>query len=121
MQVRGALSAPQQARLRRYIEDRLHEDLSVSDLADLCGLRPRHFSTLFRRAFGQTPYRYVIDRRLARGADLLTTSSCDVDEIALRLGFASASHFTSEFRRLYQTTPRRYAREQAARSFSLSS
>jgi AraC family transcriptional regulator len=87
----------------------------VSDLANLCGLRARHFSSLFKRAVGKTPYRYVIDRRLERGAEMLRQSGSDVDDIALRLGFASASHFIAEFRRTYKTTPRRYrhARESA--------
>lgn len=111
MRVRGALSEDQKRRIVRYIEERLHDDVSVSDLAGLCGLQARHFSTLFRHAFGRSPYRYVIDRRLARGAKLLVSSGSDVDAIALGLGFSSASHFTAEFRRAYGTTPRRYSRE----------
>jgi len=110
MRVRGALSEDQKRRVSRYVEERLHDDVSVSELAGLCGLQARHFSTLFRRAFGRSPYRYVIDRRLARGAQLLLNSGSDVDAIALGLGFSSASHFTAEFRRAYGSTPRRYAR-----------
>lgn len=110
MRVRGALSEDQKRRVARYVEERLHEDISVSELAALCSLQARHFTTLFRRAFGRSPYRYVIDRRLARGAQLLVRSSSDVDAIALGLGFSSASHFTAEFRRAFGTTPRRYAR-----------
>jgi AraC-like DNA-binding protein len=113
MRVRGALSDDQKRRICRYIEDRLHDDISVSELAGLCGLQARHFTTLFRRAFGRTPYRYVLDRRLARGAQLLVKSSSDVDAIALGLGFSSASHFTAEFRRAYGETPRRFARSRS--------
>jgi len=58
----------------------------------------------------------VIDRRLARGAQLLVSSGSDVDAIALGLGFSSASHFTAEFRRAYAITPRRYARERSTRT-----
>lgn len=110
MRVHGALSSEQARRVTRYIDERLHDSLSVNDLAALCGLRARHFSSLFKRALGKTPYRYVIDRRLERGAKLLLQSSADIDDIALRLGFASASHFTAEFRRAYDVTPRRYRR-----------
>jgi AraC family transcriptional regulator len=110
MRVKGLLSAAQQQRLRRHIEERLHENVSVGDLAALCGLQARHFSTLFRRAFGKTPYRYVIERRLARGAEQLGKTSADIGELALRLGFCSSSHFAVEFRRFYGVTPRGYAR-----------
>lgn len=111
MRVRGALSEDQKRRVARYVEERLHDDVTVTELAALCGLQARHFSSLFRLAFGRSPYRYVIDRRLARGAKLLVSSGSDVDAIALGLGFSSASHFTAEFRRAFGTTPRRYARQ----------
>jgi AraC-like DNA-binding protein len=109
--VRGVLSDGHQRRLRRYIEDRLHEDLRVEELAALCGLRCRQFSSLFKRSFGQSPYRYVLDRRLARGAELLCAADRDVAEISNRLGFCSSSHFATEFRRCYGVSPTRYARE----------
>jgi AraC-like DNA-binding protein len=110
--VRGVLSDGHQRRLRRYIEDRLHEDLRVDELATLCGLRGRQFSTLFKRTFGKSPYRYVLDRRLARGAELLRAADRDVADISNRLGFCSSSHFATEFRRSYGVSPTRYARQQ---------
>ncbi len=109
--VRGVLSEGHERRLRRYIEERLHESLRVEELAALCGLRPRQFATVFKRSFGTSPYRYVLDRRLARGAELLRGADCDVAEISSRLGFCSSSYFATEFRRMYGTSPSRYARE----------
>ncbi|MDD9965901.1 MAG: AraC family transcriptional regulator [Myxococcales bacterium] len=109
MQVRGALSASQRHRLRRHIDERLMGDLRVSELAAVCGLGLRHFSTLFRRAFGVSPHRYVLQRRLQRGADLLAHSGCDIAEIALNSGFSSQSHFSTAFKRAYGVTPRQFA------------
>jgi AraC family transcriptional regulator len=109
MQVSGALSDGQCRKLKRYIDERLMEELRLPDLASVCGLRPRHFTTLFRRAFGVPPHRYVLQRRLARGADYLSSSGFEIAEIALRTGFSSQSHFTTAFRRAFGVTPRRYA------------
>lgn len=111
LRVRGSLSDAQCRRLRRHIEERLHENLSVTELAVLCDLGPRQFSSLFRRAFGRSPYRYVLDQRVARGAQLLVSAGADLEEIALRVGFSSASHFSTVFRRAYGQAPARYARE----------
>jgi AraC family transcriptional regulator len=108
--VHGRLSDGHQRRLSRYIDERLHEDLRVDELAALCGLRERQFTTLFKRTFGKTPYRYVIDRRLARGAELLRAGHHDVAEIGSCLGFCSSSHFSSEFRRSFGLSPTHYAR-----------
>ena len=111
MRVSGALGDGQRRKLQRYIDERLMEDLGLAELAAVCGLRPRHFTTLFRRAFGLPPHRYVLRRRLQRGAELLTHSGYDIAEIALRTGFSSQSHFTTAFRRAYGLTPRRFALE----------
>ncbi|MDD9939204.1 MAG: AraC family transcriptional regulator [Myxococcales bacterium] len=107
--VRGGLSHAQRRMLQRYIDERLGENLRIDELAGVCGLKPRQFTVLFQRAFGQTPYRYLLQRRLERGASLLATSSKGVAEIAFLTGFCSQSHFTTSFRRAYGTTPRQYA------------
>ena len=107
---RGRLSEGHQRRLTRYIDERLQDELRVDELAALCGLRERQFTTLFKRTFGKTPYRYVIDRRLARGAELLRAADRDVAEISSCLGFCSSSHFATEFRRCFGVSPTGYAR-----------
>lgn len=108
MRVRGGLADGQCRRLRRYIDERLGGPLKVAELATLCGLQPRHFTTLFQRSFGVTPYQYVVARRVQRGAELLETGSPDIADIAAQVGFASQSHFTTAFRRARGTTPARF-------------
>ncbi len=107
--VRGSLSAGQCRRLRRYIDDHLEDDITLSAIAAEVGLRQRHFSTLFRRAFGVTPHQFLINRRLERGAGLLASTRADISEIALQVGFSSQSHFASAFRKRYGVSPRQYA------------
>jgi AraC family transcriptional regulator len=105
--VRGGLSEAQCRLLRRTIRDRLHENLSLAELASLAGLSTRYFSRLFRQAFGTTPHRYVLEQRLAEGARLLLRGRGAV-EVARVLGFCSQSHFTAAFRQTYGVTPRGY-------------
>ena len=109
MRVRGSLSDGQRRRLTRFIEEQLHNDITLTDLAQIVGLRPRHFSSLFRAAFGTTPHQYLIERRLEHGARLLSSSGADVAAIALHVGFSSQSHFATAFRKRYGVSPRRYA------------
>jgi AraC family transcriptional regulator len=108
---RGHLSDIECHRLRSYVLDRLGDDLSLVDLASLVGRRPRHFSTLFRQAFGVPPHRYVLRLRLSEGARLLASGDCDMSGIAFRLGFCSQSHFASAFRRAFGVPPSRYGAE----------
>jgi AraC family transcriptional regulator len=113
--VRGSLSEGQCRQLRRYVRERLHEELSLAELAALVGLSPRYFSRLFQTAFDTTPHRYVMQERLAEGARQLARGR-DVLEVALALGFCSQSHFTAAFRQAYGLTPRRYAAQKRIRA-----
>lgn len=111
VQVRGSLAEEQQRRLRNYIRDHLSEDLSLRELSALIGRSPRQFTTVFKRAFGMTPHRYVLKARLDEGARLLAQGGVEIAEVAFSLGFSSQSHFTSAFRRAFGKTPSAYALE----------
>jgi AraC family transcriptional regulator len=110
-QARGHLSEAQCRRLRCYVREHLGEDIRLSELAGLVGMSARHFSLLFRRAFGVPPYRYVLSQRLSEGARRLASGPTDLAQLSVELGFCSQSHFSAAFRAEFQTTPRRYALE----------
>jgi AraC-like DNA-binding protein len=111
LRVRGGLSDEQCRRIRSYIRDRLQQELSLVELSSLVGLRPRQFSTLFRRAFGTTAHRYIVTQRVGEAARMLRSGEDNLAGIALRIGFCSQSHFTAAFRSAFGVTPGRYAAE----------
>lgn len=102
------LSHIQARRVIDYIYARLDSDFSLVELASVVHLSPRHFSRLFRNAFGITPHRYVMIERLNRAKELLATSTLSLVEIAECTGFASQSHFTDVFHAATGVTPRYY-------------
>ena len=58
-------------RAKDLVDARYREPLDVQALARAAHLSPAHFSREFRRAFGETPHRYLLTRRLERAAELL--------------------------------------------------
>jgi AraC-like DNA-binding protein len=112
----GRLTAPQRSRLESYVREHLERDLGLEELAGQVGLPPRRFSERFRRSFGTTPHRYVMQVRLLQGARLLAGGRHDIAETAVRVGFCSQSHFTAAFRRVFGETPARYARQRRVTS-----
>ncbi|MDO9321109.1 MAG: helix-turn-helix domain-containing protein [Pseudomonas sp.] len=108
LQVKGGLAAHQRKGLIDYIEQHLDQPLSIDQLAQSVALSPYHFARMFSASFGLPPHRYVLSRRLQRGAQLLRHSRLAVGEIALACGFASASHFSNRFRASFQATPGQY-------------
>lgn len=90
------------------MESRLTGDLTVTELADLCGLSPSHFSRAFKQATGASPQRWMQVRRIELAKSLLRQRSVSLAEIALRCGFADQSHFTRSFSREVGQPPMRW-------------
>jgi AraC family transcriptional regulator len=95
-------------RVDEYIRAHLGEDISVSTLAVLCGMRPDTFARQFRAATGKAPYAYALACRIEHAQRLLRTGASDLTTLAVNLGFASQSHFTTAFRRAVGVTPGSY-------------
>jgi len=94
-----------------YVQAHLRDDLSLVELATAINLSPRHFSRLFRKTFGTTPYQYVMGERINQVKTLLSTKRLSIVEIVDTLGFADQSHLTNVFRKATGLTPRRYQRQ----------
>jgi AraC family transcriptional regulator len=108
---RGSLNALRGSRLRRvtdYINDNLHESLSLTELAQIVSMSSFHFARSFKQATGQTPHQFVTAKRIERAKHLLAESDLPIAEISFRVGFQSQSHFTNLFRKLTATTPKAY-------------
>ncbi len=95
-------------RARDLVDTRYAEPLDVDDLAREAGLSRAHFSTAFRRAFGETPHAYLLTRRLERAAALLRQTDHSVADICMSVGLSSLGSFTTSFRRMYGCTPTAY-------------
>ena len=97
-------------RARDLIDGRYDEALDLQAMADTAHVSPRHFSRSFRRIFGETPYQYLLSRRLERARRLLRTTDDSVAEICLSVGFTSVGSFTSTFTRHVGVSPTTYRR-----------
>jgi AraC-like DNA-binding protein len=95
-------------RAKDLADARYREPLDVRALARAAHLSPAHFSREFRRAFGETPHRYLLTRRLERAAELLRNTDHSVAEICLEVGLRSVGSFTTSFRRAYGLSPTAY-------------
>jgi transcriptional regulator GlxA family with amidase domain len=95
-------------RARDLVDGRYAEPLDLDALARAAHVSPRHFSRSFRRAFGETPYQYLLTRRIERARHLLRTTDLRVAEICFAVGFASVGSFTTTFRRHVGLSPTAY-------------
>jgi AraC-like DNA-binding protein len=104
------------ARLRR-VRDRIDREyaspLDVESLARDAHMSPGHFSREFRRAFGESPYSYLMTRRIERAMALLRRGDLSVTEVSLAVGCASLGTFSTRFAELVGMPPSAYRRHEA--------
>ena len=98
-------------RLRRA-KDAMDRDyaqpLDVAALARIALMSPGHFSRSFRAAYGQTPYGYLMTRRVERAKALLRRGDLSVTEVCFAVGCTSLGSFSSRFRALVGMSPSAY-------------
>lgn len=95
-------------RAKDLIDARYREPLDVAELARAAHLSPAHFSREFRRVFGETPYQYLLTRRLERAAALLRTTDRSIADVCLSVGLTSVGSFTTSFGRAFGLSPVAY-------------
>ncbi|MBO1420331.1 helix-turn-helix transcriptional regulator, partial [Streptomyces sp. FH025] len=95
--------------------DREYEQpLDVAQLARTALMSPGHFSRSFRAAYGESPYGYLMTRRIERAKALLRRGDLSVTEVCLAVGCTSLGSFSSRFTELVGVSPSAYrARDHA--------
>jgi AraC family transcriptional regulator len=104
----GGLSQHQMAQVLDYINDYLHQDIKLADLAVLLDMSQYHFCHLFKQSIAVPPYQYLLQQRVERAKQLLKNSDRSIADIALLCGFNSHSHLSKQFRQLTGMTPKAY-------------
>jgi transcriptional regulator GlxA family with amidase domain len=82
--------------------------LDVPALARGALMSPGHFSRSFRAAFGETPYSYLMTRRIERAKALLRRGDLSVTEVCFAVGCSSLGSFSSRFTELVGESPSAY-------------
>lgn len=98
-------------RLRRA-RDRMDREyaqpLDVTALARTALMSPAHFSRRFREAYSETPYSYLMTRRIERAKALLRHGDVTVTEVCFDVGCTSLGSFSARFTALVGETPSAY-------------
>jgi AraC-like DNA-binding protein len=82
--------------------------LDVPAMARAAHMSPAHFSRQFRAAYGETPYSYLMTRRIERAKALLRRGDLTVTEVCMEVGCTSLGSFSSRFTELVGETPTDY-------------
>jgi AraC-like DNA-binding protein len=95
-------------RARDLINREYASPLDVAALAREALMSQAHFSRQFRAAYGETPYGYLMTRRIERAKALLRNGDLSVTEVCLAVGCTSLGSFSARFTELVGETPTAY-------------
>jgi AraC-like DNA-binding protein len=89
------------------------QPLDVEALARDAHMSAGHFSRQFRLAYGESPYGYLMTRRIERAMALLRRGDLSVTEVCFEVGCSSLGTFSTRFTELVGMPPSDYRRQQA--------
>jgi AraC family transcriptional regulator len=104
----NALSHQDLQRLDDYIDNYLNRDLGLAAFANLFNMSQSYFRRLFKQTTGLSPYKYSLDRRLNKAAQMLVNTNLEIAEIADLAGFSSHRNFSRTFHQSFSLSPIQY-------------
>jgi len=95
-------------RARDQVDREYANPLDVEALARTACMSAGHFSRSFRAAYGETPYSYLMTRRIERAMTLLRRGDLSVTEVCFEVGCSSLGTFSTRFTELVGESPSAY-------------
>ena len=95
-------------RARDLMDREYSRPLDVAAVARAALMSTAHFSRQFRAAYGETPYAYLMTRRIERAKALLRSDEMSVTEVCLEVGCTSLGSFSASFTSMVGETPTAY-------------
>ncbi len=89
-----------------FIEHNFQNDISVEDIASVCGLNRSYFGKIFKEAVGKSPQDFLLNYRMAKAAELLKLTQLSIGDISNAVGYENQLHFSRAFKNIYKESPR---------------
>ncbi|HEX5172039.1 MAG TPA: AraC family transcriptional regulator [Cyclobacteriaceae bacterium] len=102
------LCRSEQPSIKELMEANFTYNLSIPEFSRLCARSLSSFKVEFRKIYGTSPAKWLLQKRLEHTKYLLETSNKGIDEICLITGFENKSHFIKVFKNKYRVAPGKY-------------
>ena len=99
------LRQPVKTDIHRVVEENYTSPISLDELAYLSGRSLSSFKRDFQDIYGESPARWIREKRLAKARQLLQSSQMSVADVAYSLGFENPTHFSRIFKQQYGISP----------------
>lgn len=96
-----------------FIEHNFQNDISVEDIADVCGLNRSYFGKIFKESLGKSPQDFLLRYRMVKATELLKLTRLSVGNISTAVGYDNQLHFSRAFKKIYGVSPKKWRTEQS--------
>jgi AraC-like DNA-binding protein len=94
-----------------FIENNFQNDISVEDIANVCGLNRSYFGKIFKNGTGKSPQEFLLNYRMTKAAELLKLTKLSIGDIGNAVGYPNQLHFSRAFKNIYGVSPREWRKE----------
>ena len=101
-----------------YINQHMHQPLTLEKIAEYCGLSKRTLTRRFERQVGQSPHKFLMQVRMKQAKSLLNDLNLSLQEIAELVGFKDSHYFSCQFQQHFDVSPKRYRQIVKTKAYS---
>ena len=91
-----------------FIEQNFQNNITVEEIASVCGINRSYFGKIFRKSIGRSPQEFLMNYRMVKATELLKLTSLSIAEIGSAVGYENQLHFSRAFKTVYGISPRQW-------------
>lgn len=91
-----------------FIEQNFQNNISIEEIAAVCGINRSYFGRIFRNAVGRSPQEFLMRYRMVKATELLKLTSLSIADIGSAVGYENQLHFSRAFKGIYGVSPREW-------------
>ena len=91
-----------------FIEQNFQNNITIEDIAAVCGINRSYFGKIFRKSIGRSPQQFLMNYRMVKATELLKLTSLSIAEIGSAVGYENQLHFSRAFKSIYGVSPREW-------------
>ncbi len=91
--------------VKEFIDENFRDEVNLDDLAMVGAISKFHLIRLFKNLIGESPYQYLLHKRLGLAVQLMKSESLNITEIAFSCGFNSRRSFSKAYKKKFGYSP----------------
>ncbi len=91
-----------------FIEQNFQNNITIEDIANVCGINRSYFGKIFRNSTGRSPQEFLMSYRMIKATELLKLTSLSIADIGSAVGYENQLHFSRAFKNIYGVSPREW-------------